>query len=45
MDSSATDQLAEKSLPETAISEVRDSAEKETNKPAQIANSKIAIDA
>ncbi len=45
MDSSATDQLAEKSLRETAISEVRGSAEKETDKPAQIANSKIAIDA
>ncbi len=36
MDSSATEQLAEKSLPETAISEVRDAAEKQVNKPGQI---------
>jgi hypothetical protein len=46
MDSSAPEQVADKSLTETAaISEVRDSSEKETNKPAQIANSKIGIDA
>src|SRR5215475_5367291 len=45
MDSSVAEQLAEKSLPETAISEVRDAAEKQANKPAQIANSKIGIDA
>src|SRR5215470_11292988 len=45
MDSSATEQLAEKSLPETAISEVRDAAEKQANTPAQITNSKIGIDA
>src|SRR5690242_8577157 len=46
MDSSAPEQVADKSRSETAvISEVRDSAEKETNKPAQIANSKIGIDA
>jgi hypothetical protein len=44
MDSSATEQLAGKSLPETAISEVRDAAEKQANKPAQIANSKIGLD-
>lgn len=45
MDSSAPEQVAEKSLSETAISEGRDSADKESNKPAQIANSKIGIDA
>jgi hypothetical protein len=46
MDSSAPEQVADKSLTETAaISEVRDSSEKETNKPAQIASSKIGIDA
>ncbi len=45
MDSSAPEQVAEKSLVETAISEVRDSAEKESNKPAQITNSKAGIEA
>jgi hypothetical protein len=45
MDSSATEQVVEKSLPETVISEARDSGEKEGNKPAQIANSKIGIEA
>jgi|SRR6266480_4242430 len=46
MDSSAPEQVTEKSLSETAvISEVRDLAEKENTKPAQIANSKIGIDA
>ena len=45
MDSSATEQLAEKSLPETATAEVGDALEKQANKPAQIANSKIGIDA
>jgi len=46
MHSSAPEQVAEKTLSETVvISEVRDSTEKESNKPAQIANSKIGIDA
>ena len=46
MDSSAPEQVTEKSLSETAvISEVRDLAEKENTKPAQIANSKIGVDA
>jgi hypothetical protein len=46
MDLSAPEEVNEKSLSETAaISDVRDSVEKETNKPAQIANSKIGIDA
>jgi hypothetical protein len=46
MDSSAIDEVTEKSLSETAvISEARDLAEKEKSKPAQIANSKIGVDA
>jgi uncharacterized protein YfcZ (UPF0381/DUF406 family) len=46
MPSSAPEHVAEKTLSETvAISEVRDLTEKESNKPAQIANSKIGIDA
>jgi uncharacterized protein YfcZ (UPF0381/DUF406 family) len=45
MDSSAPGQVAEKSLSETTISEIRDSADKESTKPAQIADSKIGIDA
>jgi putative heme degradation protein len=44
MDSSAPEQVTEKSLSETAV-EVRDLAEKENTKPAQIANSKIGVDA
>jgi hypothetical protein len=43
--SSAPEEVAEKSLSETAVtSEVRDSAEKENIKPTQIANSKVGID-
>ena len=46
MDSSALQKVTEKSLSETAvISEVKDLAEKEKNKPAQVVNSKIGIDA
>ena len=46
MDSSAPEEVTEKSLSETAvISEVRDLAEIENTKPAQIPNSKIGIDA
>ena len=46
MDSSAPEEVSEKSLSETAvISEARNLAEKENTKPAQIANSKIGIDA
>jgi hypothetical protein len=44
--SSAPEEVAEKSLSESAlISEVRGSAEKENTKPAQIAHSKIGLDA
>ena len=46
MDLSAPGEGNDKPLSETAvISEVRDLAEKENTKPAQIANSKIGIDA
>ena len=46
MNSSAPEEVSEKSLSETAvISEARNLAEKENTKPAQIANSKIGIDA
>ena len=46
MDSSALQKVPEKSLSETAvISEVKDLAEKEKNKTAQVVNSKIGIDA
>ena len=40
------EEVTEKSVSETAvISEVKDLAEKEKNKPAQVVNSKIGIDA
>jgi hypothetical protein len=46
MDPSALQEEAEKSPSETSvISEVKGSAEKEKNKPAQILNSKIGMDA
>src|SRR5262249_39649248 len=46
MDSLALQEVREKSVSETAvISEVKDLAEKEKNKPAQVVNSKIGIDA
>jgi hypothetical protein len=46
MDSSALQEVTEKSLSETAVtSEVKDLAEKEKNKPAQIVTSKIGTDA
>jgi len=46
MDSSALQEVTEKSLAETAVTpEVKDSAEQEKNKPAQILNSKIGTDA
>ena len=46
MDSSALQEVTEKSLSGTAVtSEVKDLAEKEKNKSAQVVNSKIGIDA
>ena len=46
MDTSVPEEISEKPLSETAvISEARDLADKENTKPAQIANSKIGIDA
>jgi hypothetical protein len=46
MDSSALQEVTEKSLSETAVTpEVKDLAEQEKNKPAQILNSKIGTDA
>ena len=46
MDSSASEEVTEKSLSETiVISEVKDLADKENIKPNQIANSKIGVDA
>ncbi len=46
MDSSALQEVTDKSLSETAvISEVKDLAEKENTKPAQVANTKVGIDA
>ena len=46
MDASALREITEKSLSETAVTpEVKDLAEQEKNKPAQILNSKIGTDA
>ncbi len=46
MDSSALQEVTDKSLSETAVTpEVKDLAEQEKNKPAQILNSKIGTDA
>jgi hypothetical protein len=45
MDSSTLQEVTEKSLSETAAPKVKDLAEQEKNKPAQILNSKIGTDA